>query len=47
MCSWIIETYHNELNIILYCGVNSHPLQNTETINKKLFVLNKIVNPFE
>ena len=47
MCSRMIEKHHDRFNTISYCSVNSQPLQNNQTISKKLFVSNKIVNLFE
>ena len=47
MCSKIIEKYHHKFNTILYCGVNSHNLQNNPVINQKLIISNATVNPFD
>ena len=33
MCSKIIQKYHHKFNTVLYCGVNSHNLQNNLVIN--------------
>ena len=47
MYSKIIQKYHHKFNTILYCGVNSHNLQNNPAFNQKLIILSKIVNPFD
>ena len=47
MCSNLIKKYHNKFNTILYCGVNSHELQNNPDINEKLHISSEIVNPFD
>lgn len=47
ICKSIIEIYHEKFNHILYCGVDSHPLQENDVINAKLTVSNEILNPFE
>ena len=47
LCSRIIEKYHANFKQILYCGVNSHPLQDNEEIGSKLTVSSEILNPFE
>ena len=47
MCSNLIKKYHHKFNTILYCGVNSHELQNNPDINEKLHISSEIVNPFD
>ena len=47
LCSRIIEKYHAKFKQILYCGVDSHPLQDNEEIGSKLTVSSEILNPFE
>ena len=47
MGSKIIQNCHHKFNTILYCGVNSHKLQNNPVINQKLIISNEIVNPFD
>ena len=47
LCSRLIEKYHTKLKQILYCGVETHPLQDNEVINTKLTVSPDILNPFE
>ena len=47
MCSNLIKKYHHKFNTILYCGVNSHDLQNNPNINEKLHISSEIVNPFD
>ena len=47
MCSNLIKKYHDKFNTILYCGVNSHDLQNNPDINEKLHISSEIVNPFD
>ena len=47
MCSNLIKKYHDKFNAILYCGVNSHDLQNNPDINEKLHISSEIVNPFD
>ena len=47
LCSNLIKKYHYKFNNILYCGVNSHILQNDPDINSKLHISNDIVNPFD
>ena len=47
MCSNLINKYHYKFNTILYCGVNSHKLQNNPDIKDKLHISSEIVNPFD
>ena len=47
LCSKLIEIYHEKFDHILYCGVDSHPLQKNDIINEKLTVSCEILNPFE
>ena len=47
MCSNLIKKYHYKSNTILYCGVNSHDLQNEPDIKDKLHISSEIVNPFD
>ena len=47
MCKKLIEIYHQNFNHILYCGIESHPLQSNEEINPKLTVTTDILNPFD
>ena len=47
MCSNLINKYHYKFNTILYCGVNSHDLQNDPEIKDKLHISSEIVNPFD
>ena len=47
MCSKLIQKCHHKFNTILYCGVNSHKLQNNPVINQKLVISSEIVNPFD
>ena len=47
MCSNLINEYHYKFNTILYCGVNSHKLQNNPDIKDKLHISSEIVNPFD
>ena len=47
MCSKLIQKYHHKFNTILYCGVNSHNLQNNPVINQKLVISSEIANPFD
>ena len=47
MCSNLINKYHYKFNTILYCGVNSHDLQNDPDIKDKLHISSEIVNPFD
>ena len=47
ICSKIIQKYHHKFNTILYCGINSHNLQNNPVINQKLIISSEIVNPFD
>lgn len=46
-CKKLIEKYHTNFQHILYCGTDSHPLQNDEKINDKLTVSPTILNPFD
>ena len=46
-CSNLNKKYHHKFNTILYCGVNSHNLQNNPDINEKLHISSEIVNPFD
>ena len=47
LCTRLMENYHERFNHILYCGVDSHPLQNNEDINSKLTVSEEILNPLD
>ena len=47
MCKNLIKIYHKNFNHILYCGVDSHPLQRNQEINTKLTVSTEILNPFD
>ena len=47
MCKKIIELYHKKFEHILYCGVESHSLQDNQEINHKLTVSTDILNPFD
>ena len=47
ICSKLIVKYHYLFDNILYCGVNSHPLQDDDIIKNKLIVSSEILNPFE
>ena len=47
LCKKIIELYHEKFEHILYCGVESHPLQDDDKISAKLTVSHDILNPFE
>ena len=47
MCKKLIQIYHENFNHILYCGIESHPLQSNEDINPKLTVTTDILNPFD
>ena len=47
LCSRLIEKYHTKFKQILYCGVESHPLQDNEEIRDKITVSSEILNPFE
>ena len=47
LCTNLIKIYHHKFDRILYCGIDSHPLQQDDTINSKLTVSNDILNPFD
>ena len=47
ICKRLIEMYHDTFQHILYCGVDSHPLQDNPVINPKLTVTTEILNPFD
>ena len=47
LCRKIIEKYHSKFKQILYCGVDSHPLQDNNEIGEKMIVSSEILNPFE
>ena len=47
MCSKITQKYHHIFNTILYCGINSHNLQNNPVINQKVIISSETVNPFD
>ena len=47
LCKKLIEMYHENFQHILYCGVESHPLQLNSEINTKLTVSTDILNPFD
>ena len=47
ICKKLIEIYHENFSHILYCGIESHPLQSNEEINPKLTVTTDILNPFD
>ena len=43
----LIEKYHESFDAILYCGTDSHPLQNHSLIGPKFTLSSKIENPIE
>ena len=47
LCKRLIEKYHSKFKQILYCGVDSHPLQDNEELNEKIIVSSELLNPFE
>ena len=47
LCTRLMEIYHDNFQRILYCGAETHPLQDNEIISSKLLVSSEIVNPFE
>ena len=47
LTSKLIEKYHESFDRILYCGVNSHPLQTHHSIADKLVVSPNIEDPLE
>ena len=47
LTSELIKKYHNSFDMILYCGTDSHPLQNDEEIGPKLTLSPEIQNPTE
>ena len=47
LCKKLIENNHTKFEHILYCGTDSHPLQNNEDINHKFTVSPNILNPFD
>ena len=47
LCRKLIEKYHETFHHILYCGVDSHTLQDNDDIKSKLTVSREILNPFD
>ena len=47
MCSELIIRNTDRFGYILYCGVDSHPLQNNQNLSSKFIVSQEILNPFE
>lgn len=47
LCERLIENNHSKFDTILYCGVESHPLQSNNLIKNKLIVTPTIMDPFE
>ena len=47
LCSKLIKLYHHKFEHILYCGVDTHSLQQDNIINSKLTLSIDILNPFD
>ena len=47
LTSRLIENYHEYFDSILYCGVESHPLQSNKSVGSKMIISPKIENPIE
>lgn len=47
LCNRLIQIYHHHFEYILYCGIDTHPLEKDKNIESKLIVSNNILNPFE
>ena len=47
LCKKLIEIYHEKFDHILYCGIDTHSLQDHSDISAKLTISREILNPFD